>query len=85
MHSNVAGGLSEAVHDAAQRGFVDAQHARQAVLPDARGVHPQLEVRIDVSVQGHGSLSFSVALQRPVGAGKAVTAHKRMQSPCQSF
>jgi len=54
MHTNVAGGLAEAVHDAAQRSFVDAQHARQTVLPDAGGVHPQLQIGVYISVQGHG-------------------------------
>lgn len=40
VYANIARGLSEAVHYAAKRGFMDAQHARKAVLPDARGVHP---------------------------------------------
>ena len=33
---------------------MDAQHARQPVLPDAGGVHPQLQVWVDVSIQCHG-------------------------------
>jgi hypothetical protein len=33
---------------------MDTQHACQAILTDARGVHPQLEVWINVSVQGNG-------------------------------
>jgi hypothetical protein len=53
VDADIAGGFAEAVHDAAQRGFMDSQHARQTVLPDARGVHPQLEVRVDVSIQAH--------------------------------
>lgn len=54
MHTDVAGGLPEPIHNPAQGGFVDAQHARQAVLTDARGVHPQLQIRINVSIQCHG-------------------------------
>ena len=53
MDSDIAGGFAEAVHDAAQRGFMNSQHARQTILPDAGGVHPQLEVRVNVSIQAH--------------------------------
>ena len=53
MDSDIAGGFAEAVHDAAQRGFMNPQHARQTILPDASGVHPQLEVRVNVSIQAH--------------------------------
>jgi hypothetical protein len=54
VYANVASGLPEAIHDSAQGCFVNAQHACQAVLPDASRVHPQLEVRVNVSIQGHG-------------------------------
>jgi hypothetical protein len=68
-------GSRKAVHDSAQGRFVDAQHSRQAVLPDARGVHPQLQVRINVSIQGHGfALVFYSACSVLWGAGEAVTA-----------
>ena len=53
VDSDVAGGFAKAVHDAAQRGFMNSQHARQTILPDAGGVHPQLEVRVNVSIQAH--------------------------------
>jgi len=42
LHAHVSGRLTEAVHDAAEGCFVDAQHTGQAVLPDSSGVHPQL-------------------------------------------
>lgn len=73
VDANVAGRLAKAVHDSAQRGFMDPQHSCQAILPDAGGVHPQLEVRINVSIQGHSSALFSMELQHPVGAEEAVT------------
>jgi hypothetical protein len=73
MHADIASGLTKAIHDSAQRGFVDAQHARQTVLPDASGVHPQLEVRVNVSIQGHDlSLGFCSAAALPWKAEMAV-------------
>jgi len=54
VNADVAGRLAKAVHDSAEGRFVDAQHSCQAVLPDARGVHPELQVRVNVSIQGHG-------------------------------
>jgi hypothetical protein len=36
---------------------VDAQHSCQAVLPDACCVHPQLQVRVYISIQCHSMLS----------------------------
>lgn len=53
MHPEVAGGFAEAVHDAAQRGFMNSKHARETILPDAGGVHPQFQVGINVSIQAH--------------------------------
>jgi hypothetical protein len=53
MHADIARRLPEAIHDSAQRGFMYAQHPRQTVLPDACGVHPQFQVRVNVSIQGH--------------------------------
>ena len=53
MDSDIASGFAEAVHDAAQRGFMNSQHARQTILPDAGGVHLQFEVRVNVSIQAH--------------------------------
>jgi hypothetical protein len=53
VDTNVACGFAEAVHDAAQRGFMNPQHARQTILPDAGGVHPKLEVRVNVSIRAH--------------------------------
>ena len=53
VDTDVAGGFAEAVHDAAQGGFMNPQHARQTILPDAGGIHSQLEVRVNVSIQAH--------------------------------
>jgi len=41
VHADVTGRFAETIHDSAQGSFVNAQHFRQAVLPDAPGVHPQ--------------------------------------------
>ena len=54
MHPNIACWLTKAIHNPAEGCLVDAQHSCQTVLPDACGVHPQLQVRINVSIQGHG-------------------------------
>ena len=54
VNADIAGRLPESVHDSAQGGLVNAQHPRQAVLSDARGVHPKFQVGINVSIQGHG-------------------------------
>ena len=54
VNADVAGRLPEAIHNAAQGCFMNAKHACQTVLPDAGGVHPQLQIRVDVSIQGHG-------------------------------
>ena len=53
VDSDVPGGFAKAVHNAAQRGFMNSQHARQTILPDPGGVHSQLEVRVNVSIQAH--------------------------------
>ena len=65
MDTDVARGLAKSVHDPAQGGFVNAQHSCQTVLPDARGVHPQLQVRVYVSIQGHGYALVFIWLQHP--------------------
>jgi len=60
MNANIAGWFAKSVHDPAQGRFVNAKHSCQAVLPDARGVHPKLQVRVNVSVQCHGyTLNFN--------------------------
>ena len=53
---------------------MDAKHSCQAILADAGRVHPQLKVRIDVSIQGHGSLSFDSGGSIRRGPEKAVLA-----------
>ena len=58
MNSNVASRLAKSVHDSAQGGFVDAEHSCQTVLPDARGVHPQFQVRVNVSIQCHDDFAL---------------------------
>jgi len=68
MGSNVAGGLAEAVHNSAQRRFMDAQHACEAVLTDAGDIHAQLQIGIDVSIQGHGAGLFSSVMQGPAAS-----------------
>jgi hypothetical protein len=68
MHADVARRFPEAIHDAAQGSFMNAQHACQTVLPDAGGVHPQLKIGINVSIQGHG-LSHSVSMSNQHSAG----------------
>lgn len=70
LKAEVAGRLPEAVHDSAQGSFMNAEHSGQAVLPDAGGVHPQFQVRINVSIQGQGLLSSSIDLQHPVGSSR---------------
>ncbi len=52
--ADIAGWFAEPVHNAAQGSFVDAEHASQAILPNAGGVHPQFQVRVDITIQGHG-------------------------------
>jgi hypothetical protein len=58
MHADIAGRFAETVHDSAQGGFVDAEHSCQTVLPDARGVHPQFQVRVNVSIQCHDDFAL---------------------------
>lgn len=68
VDAEVTGGLAEAIHNAAQRRLMNAQHAGQTVLADAGGVHPQLQIRVNVSIQAHVFALGSMALQRPVGS-----------------
>jgi hypothetical protein len=71
MDANVTCGLAKAIHDSAQRRFVNAQHSCQTVLPDARGVHPQLQVRVYISIQGQGLLSSLNWLRLPAMSGRS--------------
>jgi hypothetical protein len=66
MDADVAGGLPEAIHDSAQGGFMNAQHSCQPVLSDAGRVHPQLQVWVDVSIQGHGRGLVSYSDEPPL-------------------
>jgi hypothetical protein len=72
VQADIAGGFPEAVHDSAQGRLVNAQHFRQAVLSDARGVHPELQIRVDISIQGHGFALFSIEWQRSEGTEELV-------------
>lgn len=58
---------------------MDAQHASQAVLADARGVHPQLQIGINVSIQGHG-FRFRFLLDCSVLWGAAETVAEKLLS-----
>ena len=53
---------------------MNAEHTCQAVLPDAGGVHPQLQVGIDISVKAHSFALVEIRLQHPAGSEEAVTA-----------
>ena len=46
----IAGGLAKSVHDSAQGSLVNAEHPGKAVLPNAGGVHSELQIRVDVSI-----------------------------------
>ena len=85
MNADIARGFPKAVHDSAQGCLVNAQHFSQTVLSDTRGVHPQLQIRIDVSIQGHGFALFFNELQRSEGKQKSWCLQEAMQSGCQSL
>jgi hypothetical protein len=59
--SEISTWLTKPIDDLAQIGLVDANHFGQTILAYTGGVNPQLEIRINVSVQGHGvvPLTFS--------------------------
>jgi hypothetical protein len=79
MNSDVTGWFAKSVHNPAQGRFVDAKHSCQTVLPDARGVHPKLQIRVYVSTQCHGyTLDFNW-LRLSEGSKAAVTA------PCRAI
>jgi len=71
MNADIARGFPKAVHDSAQGRLMDAQHLRQTILSDARGVHPQLQIWIDISIQGHGFALFSIEWQHSEGSRRA--------------
>lgn len=50
VFANVSAWLAESVDDPAQMGFIDAEHSRQAILPNPSGVNSQLQIRIDLSI-----------------------------------
>lgn len=60
VDANISGWLAESVHDAAEGSFVNAQHPSQTVLSNASGVHAKFQIRVDVSIQVHGSRSHVV-------------------------
>jgi hypothetical protein len=74
MRAEFASGFAKAVHDAAQRGFMNSQHARQTILPDAGGVHPQFQVGINVSIQAQVIALVFCRVAALQGTVKAVTA-----------
>jgi hypothetical protein len=46
---------------------MDAQHPSQTILADSGGVHPQLQIGIDVTIQRHGLDLASVAFSTLAG------------------
>jgi hypothetical protein len=58
----IPGRFTEAVHDAAQRRFMNAKHSGEAILPNAGGVHAQLKIWVDVSIQAHRDLALLFVL-----------------------
>jgi hypothetical protein len=66
MKTDLSRRLPKAVHNSAWRSFVYAQHPGYMVLPDARGVHSKLEVRINVPIRVHRLLPC-IALAGSVG------------------
>jgi len=83
VDANIAGRLAKSIHNSAQGGFVDTQHASQTVLPNAGCVHPQLQVGIDVSIQGQSMLSLISGCSILWGAEEAVTVKSNRQFNCQ--
>jgi hypothetical protein len=63
---------------------VNAQHARQAILPDASGVHSQLKIWVNISIQGQRIRSLIVGYSLLRKAEEAVTAPSLWQSVCQT-
>jgi hypothetical protein len=70
VDSNIAGWLPEAIHNAAQGGFVNAEHACKAVLPDACRVHPELQIWVNVSIQGHGLSRSTFMVFQPLASAR---------------
>jgi hypothetical protein len=74
VHPDIPRWLSKTVHDPAKGSFMNAQHPRQTILSDARGVHPQLEVGVYVSIQCHScALGFYSDAAFLWGTEEAVT------------
>ena len=84
MGADVAGRLAETVHDAAQRRFMDAQHPSQTVLADPGGVHPQLQIGVDVTIQRHGVDLASVAFSTLAGIRGLLVLQTTMQLRSQT-
>lgn len=59
--ADVAAGLAKSVDNAAQMGFVNAQHSCQAILPNPARVDSQFEVRINFSAEAHCLLTLCIA------------------------
>jgi hypothetical protein len=53
-------------------------------LTDAGGVHPQLQIGVDVSIQGQGMLSLISGCSVLWGAEEAGTVSWSRQSVCQN-
>jgi hypothetical protein len=81
MNSDIARRLPETVHDSAQGGLVNAQHSRQTVLPNARGVNPQLQVRVNVSIHGHAFALGFYQVQRSAGDAEEAVLAKLVCNP----
>ena len=82
--ADVAGGLAESIHNAAQRRFMDAQHPGQAVLADSGGVHPQLQIGVNIAIQRHGVDLASVAFSTLAGIRGLLVLELTVQSGCQT-
>jgi len=73
--ADISAGLTKTVNDSAQMGFIDAQHAGQAILSNPAGVDSQLKVRINFSAETHCllTLRFSEDLWLLMGHATATT------------
>ena len=74
--------LAKPIDDLAQISLVNTNHFGQSILAYAGGVNPQLEIRVNVSIQWHGLV--------PVTFQKRLIAQKwqggmtgKLQSECQ--
>lgn len=50
----VIAGFTEAIYDLAEVSFVNSEHLGHSVLTKTGGINPQLQIRIDVTLNCHG-------------------------------